>query len=69
MGRGVSRSPFGTFYSLSAERLHKESFTVAVISVTEKVWIRGRGKSRFSVENFLSHSAGKNSSGNPLLLH
>ena len=35
-----------------------ESFTVAMISGIEKVWIRGGGgESRFSVENFLSHSA------------
>ena len=34
-----------------------ESFTVALISGAEKVWIGGRGVSRFSVENFLSHSA------------
>ena len=39
-----------------------ESFTVAIISAIEKVWIRvgggrGGGISRFSVENFLSHSA------------
>ena len=38
-----------------------ESFTVAIISGIEKVWIRGGGGgvSRFSVENFLSHSAEK----------
>ena len=35
-----------------------ESFTVALISGIEKVWIRGGGGvSRSSVENFLSHSA------------
>ena len=34
-----------------------ESFTVALISGSEKVWIGGGGVSRFSVENFLSHSA------------
>ena len=34
-----------------------ESFTVALISGVEKVWIRRGGVSRFSVENFLSHSA------------
>ena len=33
-----------------------ESFTVALISGTGKVWIR-RGVSRFYVENFLSHGA------------
>ena len=37
-----------------------ESFTVALISGTEKVWIRGGGGvSRYSVENFLSHSPEK----------
>ena len=35
-----------------------QSFTVAIISGIEKVWIR-RGASRFSVEIFLSHSAEK----------
>ena len=35
-----------------------QSFSVAIISGIEKVWIR-RGASRFSVENFLSHSAEK----------
>ena len=35
-----------------------ESFTVAIISGIEKVWIREeRGVSRFSVEIFLSHNA------------
>ena len=33
-----------------------ESFTVALISGTEKVWSRG-GLSRYYVENFFSHSA------------
>ena len=36
-----------------------EFFTVAIISDIEKVWIREGGVSRFSVENFLSHSAEK----------
>ena len=31
-----------------------EYFTVALISGTEKVWIRAGKESRFSVENFLS---------------
>ena len=35
-----------------------ESFTVALISGTEKNWRRGGGRvSRLSVENFWSHSA------------
>ena len=34
-----------------------EPFSVSIISGTEKVWRRERGGvSRFSVENFLSHS-------------
>ena len=36
-----------------------ESFTVALITGIEKVWIRDRGVSIFFVENFLSHSAEK----------
>ena len=41
-----------------------ESFTVALISGIEKVWIRGgEGVSRFSVETFLSHGAEKLSKG------
>ena len=34
-----------------------KSFTVAIISRIEKVWLRGGGLSSFYVENFLSHSA------------
>ena len=38
-----------------------EPFSLSLISGIEKVWMRGwgGGVSRFSVENFLSHSAGK----------
>ena len=43
--------------SHSAENLCRETFTVPLISSTEKVWIRGGGVSRYSVEIFLSHSA------------
>ena len=32
----------------------EESFTVAIISGTEKLWVRGGGVSRFSVEVFVS---------------
>ena len=39
------------------KRFVGESFTVALISGTERVCIRGGGVSRFSVENFSSHSA------------
>ena len=38
--------------------LVEKSFTVALISVTERVWIRG-GESRYSFEHFLSHGDGK----------
>ena len=40
-----------------------EAFAVAIISGIEKIWIRVGGVSRFSVENFLSHSAEKVPSG------
>ena len=46
-----------------------ESFTVALITVIEKVWIREGGVSRFSVESFLSHSAEKFRLGNLLVFH
>ena len=36
-----------------------QSFTVAIISGIEKVWIKKGGLSRFSAEVFLSHSAEK----------
>ena len=52
------------FFSHSAEISVMESFTVALISGMEKVWIRGGGVSRFSVENFLSHRTEKTSPGN-----
>ena len=57
-GGGVSRISVEVL-SHSAENFRRESFTVALISGTQKVWRRGRGGgvSRFSVEIFLSHSA------------
>ena len=45
---GVSRFSVEKFLSYSAENLPRESFSVALISRTEKVWIRGGGVSRFS---------------------
>ena len=42
-GRGVSRFSNENFLSYNAEILCKESFTVALISVTEKVWIEKGG--------------------------
>ena len=47
------------FLSHSAENLRRESLTVALISGTEKVWIKGGGVSRYSVEIFLSHTPEK----------
>ena len=35
----------------------EEPFSVSLIAGTENVWIREGGVSRFSVEDFLSHSA------------
>ena len=49
-GGGVSRFSVENCLSHSAENSLGESFTVAIISVIEKV------ASRFSVENFLPHS-------------
>ena len=48
-----------------------EPFRVSLISGTEKNYAseRGEGVSRFSVENFLSHSAEKIRMGNPLVFH
>ena len=40
-----------------------EPFIVSLIAGTENVWIREGGVSRFSVEDFLSHSAEKFRSG------
>ena len=46
------------FFSLTVAKLFiGESFPVALISGTEQIWIRGGGVSRFSVGEFLSHSA------------
>ena len=57
-GRGISRFSNESFLSHRAENLRKESFTVAIISGTQKVWIRrGVGVSRYSVENILAHNA------------
>ena len=53
---GLSSFSVESFLSNSAENLRRESFTVASISGTEKVWGRG-GVTRFYVDNFLSHSA------------
>ena len=63
--RGVSRYYVENFFSHSAENLRRESFTVALISGTEKVLRRGGGVSRFSVIIFLSNSVEKFRTGIP----
>ena len=56
-GRGYQDFP-PEFFCLTVPKICVgESFTVAIISAIEKVRMRGRGVSRISVENFLSHSA------------
>ena len=49
--------PSGYFCPTVPKIFVGESFAVASISGIAKVWIRGVGVSRFSVENFSSHSA------------
>ena len=57
-GRGYQDFPSKIFCLTVPKISVGESFTVALISGIEKVWIEGGGGvSRFSVENFLSHSA------------
>ena len=67
---GVSRFSVENFLSYSAENLPRESFTVALFSGTEKVWIRegGGGYQIFPSKNFCL-TAPKSPHGNPLLLH
>ena len=48
--------PWKSFCLTVSKRFVGQFFTVAIISGIEKVWIR-RGASKFSVENFWSHSA------------
>ena len=59
--------PWKNFCLTVPKRFVGQFFTVAIISGIEKVWIRG-GASRFSVENFLSHSAEKFRRGTLLCL-
>ena len=40
-GKGVSRSSIENFLSHSAENLRRDSFTVALVSGSEKFWIGG----------------------------
>ena len=60
--------PLKIFCLTLSKNSARESFTVALISDIEKVWIRG-GVSRFCVPVFLSHSSEFFRGGNPLLLH
>ena len=49
--------PSKTFCLTVPKEFVREPFSVSLISGAEKVWIREGGLSRFSVENYLSHSA------------
>ena len=51
-GGGVSRLPSKIFFPTELKVSFGESFTVALISGMEKLWVRGGGVSRFSVEPF-----------------
>ena len=66
--RGVSRFYFENFLSHSAENLRRESFTVALISGTEKVWRRGRGEFQDFPSKHFYLTVPKVSAGNPSLL-
>ena len=58
------------FVSQSRKNSYGEPYSVSLIAGTEKVWIREKGGvSRFSVENFLSHSAEKIRAGNLIVFH
>ena len=66
-GGGVSRFYVENLLSRSAEDFRRESFTVALFSSIEKVWIRGGIKvfrRKFSVSQCRNFWW-----GNPLLLH
>ena len=47
----------------------QKSFTVALLSGIEKVWIRGGGSIKIFRQNFSVSQCRKNPQGNPLLLH
>ena len=58
-GRGEDQYFPSTIFCDTVPKIYlRESFCVALNSGSEKVWIRvgGEGVSRFSIENFLSHS-------------
>ena len=58
----VSRFPLKIFCLRVPKNAVREPFGLSLISGIRKVWMRGWGGgvvSRFSVENFLSHSAEK----------
>ena len=58
----VSRFPSKVFCLTVPKNAVGEPFNISLISGIEKIWMRGwggGGVSRYSVENFLSHSAEK----------
>ena len=56
--------PSKTFCLTVPRNFVGKPFSVSLLSCAEEVWIReGEAVSRFSVENFLSHSAEKFSKG------
>ena len=58
MGR-VSRFSSKIFCPITVPKVSLgESFIVALFSGIKKVWLRVGGESKFSIENFLGHSAG-----------
>ena len=65
----VSEFSVENFLSHSAENLRRESFTVATISGTEKVWIRGGGEYQDIPSKIFCLTVPKISVGNPLMLH
>ena len=59
-GGGEYPGLLSKFFCLTVPKISVgESFIAALVSGTDKVWIRRRGVSRFSVEVFLSHCAEK----------
>ena len=54
---GYQDFPSKIFCLTVPKKFVREPFSVSLISGIEKVWIRGGGVSRFSVEIFMSHSA------------
>ena len=61
----VSRFPSKNSCLTVPKNVVGEPFSLSLISGIEKVWMREWGVSRFSVENFLSHSAENFRRGTP----